>query len=149
MVQTGLELWFHRRAIWLTRHGVSLLGSRVLTVPGRRSGQPRATIVNLLDFRGDRYLVAPRGQTQWARNLRAARAGTLQLGRRIEPFTATELADDEKPELLRAYLKRWWFEVGRFFRGVGPDAPEDEIRRIAPLHPVFRLSQSTNASVHS
>jgi deazaflavin-dependent oxidoreductase (nitroreductase family) len=140
MDRHGIDLAVNRGAKWLTAHGVSLLGSRILQVRGRRSGQPRTTLVNVLEFQGDRYLVAPRGQTQWARNLRAAREGELRIGRRVERFVAVELTDDEKPDLLRAYLKRWWFEVGRFFQGVGPKAPIEDIRRIAPLHPVFRLS---------
>ena len=123
----------------LTRLGLSLLGSRVLEVRGRSSGLPRRTPVNLLEFEGQRYLVAPRGETQWVRNLRASGEGRLLLGRRAEPFSATELADAEKMPLLRAYLKRWKAEVGAFFDGVGPDASDEEMARIAPKHPVFRL----------
>jgi len=136
-----LERAMHRSAIWLTAHGVSLMGSRILSVRGRRSGEPRRNIVNLLEFRGQRYLVAPRGQTQWVRNLRVAGEAELRLGRHTERVAATELRDEEKPELLRAYLKRWWFEVGRFFQGVGPKAPDADLARIAPDHPVFRLSR--------
>lgn len=84
---------------------------------------------------GDRYLVAPRGETQWVRNLRVAGAGELHLGRRIEPFAATEIADRDKPAVLRAYLARWKFEVGVFFDGIGPDAPEPDRHRIAPDTP--------------
>jgi hypothetical protein len=84
--------------------------------------------------------VAPRGHTQWVRNLRASGEGVLLLGRRRERFTATELADDDKPAVLRAYLARWRWEVGAFFGGVGPGSDEAELRRIAPDHPVFRLS---------
>jgi deazaflavin-dependent oxidoreductase (nitroreductase family) len=124
----------------LTRAGISVMGSRVLEVRGRKTGEPRRTPVNLLDFEGGRYLVAPRGHTQWARNLRASGEGRLWLGRRSEPFTATELPDGEKPRLLRAYLKRWKAEVGVFFGGVGPDSSDEELLRIAPDHPVFRLS---------
>ena len=98
--------------------------------------------MNLLDFEGERYLVAPRGETQWARNLRASGEGRLLVGRRSERFTATELADEEKAPVLRAYLKRWKFEVGVFFDGVGPDSSEDELRAAAPKHPVFRLARS-------
>jgi deazaflavin-dependent oxidoreductase (nitroreductase family) len=123
----------------LTRLGVSMRGSRVLEVRGRTSGAPRRTPVNLLEFEGERYLVAPRGDTQWARNLRVAGEGRLLVGRRSERFAASELADEEKPPLLRAYLKRWGFEVAAFFDGVGADASEQELRRIAPKHPVFRL----------
>jgi deazaflavin-dependent oxidoreductase (nitroreductase family) len=131
---------FNRIVAGLTRLGLSLLGSRVLEVRGRSSGRPRRTPVNLLVFEGDRYLVAPRGDTQWARNLRVAREGKLYLGRRSESFTASELADDQKPPLLRAYLRRWQLEVAAFFDGVGPDASDEELLRIAPKHPVFRLS---------
>jgi deazaflavin-dependent oxidoreductase (nitroreductase family) len=124
----------------LTRAGISVWGSRVLEVPGRKSGEPRRNPVNLLTVEGQRYLVAPRGHTQWVRNLRASGRGRLLLGRRSEPFTATELGDDEKVPLLRAYLKRWRMEVGVFFGGVGPDSPDEELRRIAPDHPVFRIA---------
>jgi deazaflavin-dependent oxidoreductase (nitroreductase family) len=140
--QHGAELLMHRAAMWLTRHGVSLLGSRILSVRGRRSGEPRSTIVNLLDYQGERYLVAPRGQTQWVRNLRVAGECELRLGRRVERVRVVELREEQKPDLLRAYLKRWSFEVGRFFQGVGPDAPDAELARIAPLHPVFQLLRS-------
>jgi deazaflavin-dependent oxidoreductase (nitroreductase family) len=131
---------FNRVVGGLTRFGVSIYGSRVLEVKGRTSGEWRSTPVNLLKHQGNEYLVAPRGQTQWVKNLRASGEGRLRVGRRTQPFTATELADDEKPQLLRAYLKKWKFEVGQFFGGVGPDAPEEELRRIAPDHPVFRLT---------
>jgi deazaflavin-dependent oxidoreductase (nitroreductase family) len=130
---------FNRLVARLTRAGISVMGSRVLEVPGRKTGEPRRTPVNLLVLDGTRYLVAPRGHTQWVRNLRASTGGRLWLGRRSEPFTATELPDEEKPPLLRAYLKRWKFEVGVFFEGVGPASSDEELRRIAPDHPVFKL----------
>jgi deazaflavin-dependent oxidoreductase (nitroreductase family) len=130
---------FNRLVAGLTRAGISVMGSRVLEVRGRKSGQPRRTPVNLLVLDGTRYLVAPRGQTQWVRNLRASSEGRLWLGRRSEPFTATEISDEDKPPILRAYLKRWKVEVGVFFDGVGPDSSEHDLRRIAPDHPVFRL----------
>lgn len=123
----------------LTRMGISLLGSRILYVRGRTTGEWRTTPVNLLVHEGDRYLVAPRGHTQWVRNMRVAGGGELHLGRRAEVFTATEVADADKPEILRAYLRRWKFEVAMFFDGVGPDASEEKLLEIAPGYPVFRL----------
>jgi deazaflavin-dependent oxidoreductase (nitroreductase family) len=123
----------------LTRMGLSLLGSRVLEVRGRTTGEPRRTPVNLLELDGESYLVAPRGETQWVRNLRASGEGRLRVGRRAEPFTAIELADAEKVPILRAYLKRWKAEVGVFFDGIGPEDPDEEMARAAPKHPVFRL----------
>ncbi len=123
----------------LTGSGLSIYGSRILAVKGRTSGQLRTTVVNLLTHDGQRYLVAPRGTTHWVRNLRVAGSGELRLGGRSEAFRATELADEDKLPVLRAYLRRWKFEVGQFFQGVGPDAAEDDLRGIAPLHPVFRI----------
>lgn len=131
---------FNRVVAMLTRAGISVYGSRVLEVRGRKSGQWRQTPVNLLRHQGQDYLVAPRGHTEWVRNLRASGQGRLRLGRRTQPFTAIELGDQEKAPLLRAYLKKWKFEVGVFFGGVGPDSPDEDLQRIAPDHPVFRLT---------
>lgn len=124
----------------LTRIGVSIYGSRVLAVRGRKSGEWRTVPVNLLTFNGERYLVAPRGHTQWVRNMRAAGGGELRVGRKVEVFTAEELPDDVKPEILREYLRRWKFEVGVFFDGVDASASDEKLRSIAPGYPVFRLS---------
>jgi deazaflavin-dependent oxidoreductase (nitroreductase family) len=124
----------------LTRIGISVLGSRVLEVRGRRSGQPRRNPVNLLDFEGNQYLVAPRGVTEWVRNVRAGDGKVaLLLGRRREERTATELDDEAKVPVLRAYLRRWKAEVGVFFEGVGPDSSDEQLAAIAPRHPVFLL----------
>ena len=132
---------FNRAVAALTRAGISVAGSRVLEVRGRKSGEPRRTPVNLLTVDGERYLVAPRGVTQWVRNVRARGEGRLILGRRSNPFVATEISGDAQLPILREYLRRWKWEVGAFFGGVGPDASDDELRRIAADHPVFRITQ--------
>lgn len=131
---------FNRAVAAATRLGLSVWGSRVLEVPGRRTGEPRRTPVNLLTFEGTTYLVAPRGETQWVRNVRAAR-GRLDLlvGRRRTHYVATELPDEQKVPVLRAYLRRWKAEVGVFFDGVGPGSADAEIATIAPKHPVFAI----------
>jgi len=134
----GDEL-FNRVARRLTRWGLSLWGSRELRVVGRSSGQVRTTVVNLLTIDDERYLVAPRGTTQWVRNLRVAGEGELRIGRRIEAFRAVELADDAKPAVLRPYLARWGFEVGKFFDGVDAEASDADLAAIAANHPVFRI----------
>ena len=136
--------WFTRNVFnplvaFLTRHGISVLGSRVLAVKGRKSGEWRTTPVNLLTYDGRRYLVAPRGETQWVRNLRASGTGELRVGKRAESFRGQELADDQKVPVLRAYLRRWKAEVGIFFEGTGPDSSDDQIRAIAPKHPAFEV----------
>jgi deazaflavin-dependent oxidoreductase (nitroreductase family) len=136
---------FNRVPAFLTRLGISVWGSRLLEVKGRTSGEWRVTIVNLLTVGDDRYLVAPRGTTQWVRNLRVAGGGRLRLGRHADTFRAEEIDDDAKPEILRAYLRRWKMEVGVFFEGVGPDAPDADLQRIAPGYPVFRVVVDTPA----
>ena len=130
---------FNRCVRGLTRLGISVWGSRELRVRGRSTGAWRTVPVNLLTVDGVSYLVAPRGVTQWVRNLRAAGSGELRVGRRVQPFTAEELPDVAKPAILRAYLRRWKFEIGTFFAGVGPDASDDELAAIAAGYPVFRI----------
>jgi deazaflavin-dependent oxidoreductase (nitroreductase family) len=136
--------WFTRTIFnplvgWLTARGVSVYGSRVLAVRGRKSGQWRTNPVNLLQYQGQRYLVAPRGVTDWVRNIRVSSAGELRLGARRDPIRVAEIADADKVDILRAYLKKWSWEVGAFFEGVGANAPESELRRIAPNHPIFLI----------
>ncbi|MGE3621622.1 MAG: nitroreductase family deazaflavin-dependent oxidoreductase [Acidimicrobiia bacterium] len=138
--------WLTRRVvnpamIGLARLGLGVWGSRILEVPGRTSGRPRQVPVNLLTHDGRRYLVAARGTTEWVRNVRA-NGGRLELllGRRRQAHTATELADADKVEVLRAYLRRWKAEVGAFFDGVDHRSTDDEILVVARRHPVFVLT---------
>jgi deazaflavin-dependent oxidoreductase (nitroreductase family) len=130
---------FNNTVARLTRMGISVAGSRVLAVRGRSSGEWRTTPVNPLTVDGTRYLVAPRGNTQWVRNLRVIGTGELRVGHRAEPFSATEVNDDDKPAILREYLKHWKWEVGVFFDGVDAKAPTETLREIAPGYPVFRI----------
>jgi len=138
--------WFTRNVMnrlvaRLTRMGVSVWGSRVLEVRGRRSGEPRRVPVNLLELDGATYLVSARGTGEWVRNVRAADGALdLLLGRRREPMQATELADADKVPVLRAYLARWKAEVGVFFDGVDADSSDDEVAAIAHRHPVFAVA---------
>ncbi len=137
--------WFMRRAVnpllafLVRRFGMSVRGAHILAIRGRRTGAWRYTPVNVLGLDGHRYLLAPRGETEWVRNLRASRRGELHLGANVEPISVTELGDDEKPPVLRAYLRRWKPEVGRFFAVGGPEVSDAEFRRIAPDHPIFRI----------
>ena len=132
---------FNKAVAGATRLGISVWGSRVLEVRGRTTGEARRTPVNLLDSGGATYLVSPRGETQWVRNVRAA-GGRLDLllGRRRTHYVATELPDEDKVPVLRAYLERWKAEVGVFFDGVGPESTDEEIAAIAPKHPVFAIA---------
>ena len=134
---------FNRVVATLTRMGVSVLGSRVLETRGRQSGQLRRTPVNLLTVDGHEYLVSPRGNGQWVRNVRADSGRlTLILGRHRQAYVARELSVDDArtTQLLRAYLTRWKAEVGVFFDGTGPDSSDAELAAIAPKHPIFELA---------
>jgi deazaflavin-dependent oxidoreductase (nitroreductase family) len=131
---------FNRAVRRLTRLGVSVAGSRELRVRGRSSGEWRSTPVNLLTLEGQQYLVAPRGVTQWVRNLRVAGTGELRVGRRTQPFSATELGDADKTPVLRQYVRRWGFEAGQFFEGVDAKSDDVALARVAPGFPVFLLS---------
>ena len=134
---------FNRAVGWLTRRGVSVWGSRVLEVPGRRTGEPRRVPVNLLTLDGREYLVSPRGNGQWVRNVRANDGKLdLLLGKKRSHWVATEITDGDKVPILRAYLKRWKAEVGVFFDGTSADSSDDELLRIAPKHPVFSLTDA-------
>ena len=128
----------------LTKMGISVRGSRELRVMGRVSGEWRSVPVNPLAIDGVRYLVAPRGATDWVRNLRVAGDGELRIGSRVERFAATELEDVAKPEILREYLRRWKAEVDVFFDGVKPDATTEELSAIASGYPVFVIQPAAS-----
>ena len=107
---------------------------------GRKSGQSRSVVVNLLSVDGAEYLVSPRGNTQWARNVRAA--GVVETGSRWRRrrATVTEVTDDDKPEILRRYLQRWYWQVKDYVGGVTPESANDELRAVAVRIPVFALA---------
>ncbi|MFQ6229072.1 nitroreductase family deazaflavin-dependent oxidoreductase [Nocardia sp. NPDC002869] len=144
LAPTRFDPIFNRLANLLPKLGISVAGSRLLAVRGRKSGEWRTTMVNLMTAAdGQRYLVAPRGHTQWVRNLRAAGTGELRLGRQTEAFTGIEVADADKVPLLRLYLERWGWEVGRFFEGITKDSTDAELAEIAPGFPVFRIESAS------
>lgn len=138
---TGFANQMNKAMGLMTKLGIGAFGARTLAVRGRKSGEWKTVPVNPLTLDGECYLVAPRGQTQWVRNMRAAGGGELRLGRRAEPFTATELPDTEKLPVLRRYLEVWGWEVGQFFEGVTKDATDEQLVRIAPGFPVFRINR--------
>jgi deazaflavin-dependent oxidoreductase (nitroreductase family) len=124
--------------------GLTMKNTQTLTVRGRTSGAMHSVPVSPLEYEsGERYLVAPRGTTQWVRNIRASGEGQLQLGRKKERITVQEIDDAAKPPILRAYLKVWESEMKKFFEGVGPGSPEDALLAEAIHHPVFKITSST------
>ena len=134
----------------LMRLGISAWGSRVLEHRGRRSGTLHHTPVNLLTLDDKEYLVAARGETEWVRNVRAADGNlTLILGRHRQARTAAEVPVEARAEILRAYLRRWKFEVGMFFEGVGPDSTRRRVRSHRRATPGVRPALSTAQPVHA
>jgi deazaflavin-dependent oxidoreductase (nitroreductase family) len=121
------------------RIGLGLKGSQVLSVQGRKSGEWHRIPVNPLTVDGRRYLVAPRGETEWVRNIRVSRAGRLIVGGKTADVRVVEVPDHEKPPILRAYLREWAWEVKRFFGGLGAEASEAELAPVAARYPVFRI----------
>jgi deazaflavin-dependent oxidoreductase (nitroreductase family) len=125
---------------WLAERGVSIQGSALLQVRGRASGQTRAVVVNVLTVDGRDYVLSPRGNTQWARNVRAAgevRVGSLRTARLRR---TREVSDDAKLPLLRSYLQRWHWEVKGHTGGLTLTSTDDEIREVAPSIPTFELT---------
>lgn len=125
---------------WLAELGISIAGTRALRVRGRKSGKPRPVVINLLTVDGVDYLVSPRGNTQWARNVRAA--GVVEVGPRWRRrrLLATELGDADKPEVLQRYLARWYWQVKGYVAGLTPESSDEELRAAAPSIPVFVLA---------
>ena len=123
----------------LAEAGVSIMGTHALRVRGRTSGTMRAVVINLMTVDGVDYLVSPRGNTQWARNARAAgevEVGPRWRGRRVG---IVEVSDDAKAPLLKRYLDRWFWEVKGHVGGLTPEATAAELAAAAPSIPVFAL----------
>lgn len=124
----------------LVKIGIGIRGSRILQVRGRTSGAIRSVPVNPLPLDGERYLVAPRGETQWVRNIRAAGSGDLRKGRKLESIRVVEVDDADKAPIIRAYLEIWAREVSKFFDGLTKDSSDAEIDAVAPGFPVFHIT---------
>jgi deazaflavin-dependent oxidoreductase (nitroreductase family) len=125
---------------WLAELGISIAGTRALSVRGRKTGKRRNVVINVLAVDRVNYLVSPRGSTQWVRNVRAA--GIVDVGPRWRRrrIATTEVADTAKPDLLRRYLNKWYWEVKGHIAGLTPNSTDEELRAAAPSIPVFALA---------
>jgi len=132
---------FNQLIRWLAEAGISIGGTRALRVRGRKSGKRRGVVINLLRIDGVDYVVSPRGNTQWARNARAA--GAVELGPRwrTTEVPISEVADDAKPEVLQRYLAKWYWQVKGHVAGLTPQSSEAELRAAAPAIPVFAVAR--------
>lgn len=125
---------------WLAEIGISIAGTRALRVRGRKTGRLRGVVINVLTVDDLDYLVSTRGTTQWVRNVRAV--GEVEMGPRWRSrrVGAIEVDDAAKPELLRRYLDRWFWEVKGHIAGLTPDSSDDQLSAAASSIPVFALA---------
>lgn len=147
-VVNPIESTFNRIYGFLVARGLMPNHNRVLSVPGRRSGKLYTTPVYVLEFASSSYLVAPRGETQWALNARAAGEVRLSAGRDAETVRVREVADNAKAAILQAYLLRFEKAVQRFFE-VRADADIAQFESIAAVHPVFELLREDRPHISS
>lgn len=134
-------LWANVLTKTLLRAGVKLVGfgtpTYLLTVRGRKSGQPRTTPISVVERDGKRYLMTPYGVVDWVRNLRAAGEATLTRGHLTQTIRAQELPSGEASLVLQAFIQSG-HPIGRFF-GTPAGATREEFERQALIHPVFVL----------
>jgi deazaflavin-dependent oxidoreductase (nitroreductase family) len=123
--------------------GLVPMNTVLLQVRGRRSGQTRSTAVSWVEHEGQRYLVSPRGNTEWARNAKAAGEAVLN-HRKTERVRLEEVPVEQRAPIIKAYLKKTAMVTKREF-GLDPDAPIDEFEKIADRHPVFRITPASSS----
>jgi deazaflavin-dependent oxidoreductase (nitroreductase family) len=124
---------------WLGAHGIGPKKTVRLEMKGRKSGVVRAAAVNVVTHEGQRYLVAPRGETEWVRNARAAAGEAVIRRGKVEPVTLSEVPVSERAPIIQTYLRANALETKREF-GIDPKAPLEEFEKIADKHPVFRIT---------
>jgi F420H(2)-dependent quinone reductase len=136
---SAFEAFLNRAFGFLVGLGIGPKYIYLLQVRGRKSGRIFSTPVDLIEIEGTKYLVGPRGRTQWARNAEAAGEVTLKKGSDSRKYRVTPIADSEKPPKLKLYLDSYSGAVKRFFP-VPPGSPVEAFRDIAQNYPVFALN---------
>jgi deazaflavin-dependent oxidoreductase (nitroreductase family) len=134
----GMERAFNRAYGFFVGLGIGFSYSYLLEVRGRKSGKIYSTPVSLLELGGKKFLVAPRGQTQWARNAEAAGEVILKRGSKRQKYRVRPLADEEKPEVLKTYLDSYKGAVQKFFP-VTAGSPVSAFVELAARYPVFEI----------
>ena len=135
---TALTKFINSTVRQLASIGLSPRDTVAVRVRGRKSGKMRSNVVTYVEHDGARYLVAPRGTTEWVRNVRAAGGEASLKRRRAQAVRLVEVPEEQRAPIIRSYLQKMPALVQREF-GVEPDAPDADIQRIAPRHPVFRI----------
>jgi deazaflavin-dependent oxidoreductase (nitroreductase family) len=140
LAPSAFERWFNWLFGVLVGWGFGLPHNYLVQVQGRKTGRIYSTPVNVLEHQGKRFLVAPRGMTQWVRNAAVTGHVCLKKGRNREQFSLRSLTDGEKPEILREYLSRYKTTVQRYF-SIPAGSPLEEFSRVAATYPVFELTR--------
>jgi deazaflavin-dependent oxidoreductase (nitroreductase family) len=135
---TALERAFNRVFGFLVGLGLGFSHNYLLQVRGRKSGKLFSTPVDLLELGGKRFLVAPRGRTQWVRNAEASGEITLKKGRSLQRFRLRPIPDVDKPEILKAYLDNFKREVQTYFP-VPAGSPAQAFAALVQNYPAFEL----------
>jgi deazaflavin-dependent oxidoreductase (nitroreductase family) len=135
-----VERILNRAFGFLLKLGIGLAHNYLLEVRGRKTGKVYSTPVNVLEYKGKKYLVAPRGYTQWVRNVETSgEASLMQRAERTKVRLRT-VADEEKPEILKAYLDRFQLTVQRYFP-IAAGSPAEAFQPLAVRYPVFELTR--------
>jgi deazaflavin-dependent oxidoreductase (nitroreductase family) len=135
---TTIERIFNRVFGFIVGLGLGFSHNYLLQVRGRKSGKIYSTPIDLLELNGKKFLVAPRGLTQWVRNAEAAGEVTLKKGASRKQYGLRPLADAEKLKILQAYLDRFRKEVQVYFP-IPAGSPPEAFRELAPSYPAFGL----------
>ncbi|MET0691248.1 MAG: nitroreductase family deazaflavin-dependent oxidoreductase [Candidatus Binatia bacterium] len=141
MRPSSLDRIVNRVFGFLVKIGFGLAHNFLLEVQGRKSGRIYATPVNVLTHENKRYLVAPRGDTQWVRNVVVSQKATLVRGAKKENVRMRAIADDAKPEILKAYVDRYRLTVQRYFP-IPAGSPLKDFEPLVGRYPVFEISSS-------
>jgi deazaflavin-dependent oxidoreductase (nitroreductase family) len=137
---TPVERVFNRVYGFLVGIGAGFSYAYLLQVVGRKSGKIYSTPIDLLELNGKRFLVAPRGRTQWVRNAEAAGEITLRKGSFRRRFRLRPIPDVDKPPILKAYLDSFKKEVQRYFP-VAAGSPAESFRELVGSYPAFELTE--------
>ena len=135
---SAVERAFNKVFGFLVGMGLGFSYNYLLQVKGRKSGKIYSTPIDLLERGGKRFLVAPRGRTQWVRNAEAAGEITLKKGSQRQQFRLRALSDQEKPEILKGYLDQFKREVQTYFP-VPAGSPVEAFRELVENYPAFEL----------
>jgi len=137
---SALTQLMNRVMSWLASLGLTPSRTITLEVKGRRSGERRSNVVNWVEYKGTRYLVSPRGEAEWVRNVRAAGGDALIRHGGRRPVRLEELPPEQRAPILQLYLRQNALSTRQHF-GIAPNARLEEFERLADRHPVFRITE--------